>query len=49
VNRHRQHATRTKLAVILLLDDAWGKLDQAARWRAEREKLSKPPEPLKAK
>jgi serine/threonine protein kinase/lipopolysaccharide biosynthesis regulator YciM len=34
---------------LVELYDAWGKPDQAARWRAEREKLPKPPEPPKAK
>jgi hypothetical protein len=34
---------------LVQLYDAWGKPDQAARWRPEREKLPKPPEPPKAK
>jgi Tfp pilus assembly protein PilF len=34
---------------LVQLYDAWGKPDQAARWRAERDKLPKPPEPPKAK
>jgi serine/threonine protein kinase/Tfp pilus assembly protein PilF len=34
---------------LVQLYDAWGKPEQAARWRAERDKLPKPPEPPKAK
>jgi eukaryotic-like serine/threonine-protein kinase len=32
---------------LVQLYDAWGKPDQANKWRAEREKLPKPPEPPK--
>jgi hypothetical protein len=34
---------------LVQLYDAWGKPEQAADWRAERDKLPKPPEPPKAK
>jgi tetratricopeptide (TPR) repeat protein len=34
---------------LVQLYDAWGKPDRAAHWRAELEKLPKPPEPPKAK
>jgi tetratricopeptide (TPR) repeat protein len=34
---------------LVQLYDAWGKKDQANKWRAELEKLLKPPEPPKAK
>jgi serine/threonine protein kinase len=34
---------------LVYLYDAWGKPDEANKWRAEREKLPKPPEPPKAK
>jgi serine/threonine protein kinase len=34
---------------LVQLYDAWGKPDEANKWRAELEKLPKPPEPPKAK
>jgi tetratricopeptide (TPR) repeat protein len=34
---------------LVQLYDAWGKPDEAKKWRAEREKLPKPPEPPKTK
>jgi tetratricopeptide (TPR) repeat protein/serine/threonine protein kinase len=34
---------------LVQLYDAWGKPDEAARWRAELDKLPKPPEPPTAK
>jgi tetratricopeptide (TPR) repeat protein len=53
--RAAQIPSRAKVRLTEALDrlvqlyDAWGKPDQAARWRAERDKLPKPPEPPKAK
>jgi serine/threonine protein kinase/Tfp pilus assembly protein PilF len=44
-----QSRLREALDRLVQLYDAWGKPDEAAKWRAEREKLPKPPEPSKAK
>ena len=33
---------------LVQLYEAWGKPEQAGKWRAERDKVSKLPEPLKA-
>jgi tetratricopeptide (TPR) repeat protein len=43
---HRTWLTEAVEGLVQLYD-AWGKPDEAARWRAELEKLPKPPEPPK--
>jgi tetratricopeptide (TPR) repeat protein len=53
--RQAQIPTPNKKSLTEALDslgqlyDAWGKPEEAARWRAELEKLPKPPEPPKAR
>jgi hypothetical protein len=53
--RHAEIPAQAKKVVTEALDqlvqlyDAWGKPEKAAKWRAERDKLPKPPQPPKAK